>query len=91
MSIFDVDYFTKWIEAKPLAKITANNIVKFLKNIPSRFRIPQCFVTDNGTQFVNKYMRRLLEEPSIKQYFTYVEHPQTNRLVESAKGSSSHE
>ncbi|KAK2357562.1 protein NYNRIN [Trifolium repens] len=34
--IVGVDYFTKWIEAEPLAKITAFNILRFFKrNIPT--------------------------------------------------------
>ncbi|GAU40562.1 hypothetical protein TSUD_35790 [Trifolium subterraneum] len=53
--IVAVDYFTKWIEAKPLAKISASNILRFFKrNILARFGIPQVVVTNNGTQFTNK-------------------------------------
>ncbi|GAU10509.1 hypothetical protein TSUD_422870, partial [Trifolium subterraneum] len=52
--IVAVDYFTKWIEAEPLAKISASNILRFFKrDVIARFRIPQVVVTDNGTQFTN--------------------------------------
>nr|KYP72079.1 Pol polyprotein [Cajanus cajan] len=48
-----IDYFTKWIEACPLAKITTENVQKFIwKNIICRFRIPHTPVTDNGRQFI---------------------------------------
>lgn len=53
--IMDVDYFTKGIEAEPLAKITARDVLHFYKrNILSRFGVPLAIITDNGTQFTNK-------------------------------------
>nr|KYP32899.1 Pol polyprotein [Cajanus cajan]KYP50683.1 Pol polyprotein [Cajanus cajan] len=48
-----VDYFTKWIEACPLTKITAENVQKFTcKNIICRFGIPHSLITDNDKQFM---------------------------------------
>ncbi|XP_058767422.1 uncharacterized protein LOC131641112 [Vicia villosa] len=36
-----VDYFTKWIEAEALAKITAENVLRFYKrNVLARFGVP---------------------------------------------------
>ncbi|XP_073137071.1 uncharacterized protein [Henckelia pumila] len=47
-----VDYFSKWVEAEPLAKITENEVLNFLwKNIVCRFGIPRRLVSDNGRQF----------------------------------------
>ena len=47
------DYFTKWVEAEPLAQIRETNIIKFIRrNILSRFGIPRAFVSDNRTEFV---------------------------------------
>ncbi|GKB12574.1 reverse transcriptase domain-containing protein [Tanacetum coccineum] len=52
--IMAIDYFTKWMEAKPLATITGKQVVNFAyDNIVYRFRILATIVTDNGTQFVN--------------------------------------
>ncbi|XP_038680931.1 uncharacterized protein LOC119981862 [Tripterygium wilfordii] len=46
------DYFTKWIEAKPLAKIIDFETKKFVwESIITRFGIPYVLVSDNGTQF----------------------------------------
>lgn len=58
------DYFTKWIEVKPLATISAQNVQKFLwENIITRFGIPYVVITDNGFQFIdrklNEFMRGL--------------------------------
>lgn len=49
-----VDYVTKWIEAKPLAKIR-EKMTEFLKEyIIFRFGVPRIVVTDNGTQFAGQ-------------------------------------
>ncbi|GKD61625.1 reverse transcriptase domain-containing protein [Tanacetum coccineum] len=43
------DYFTKWIEAKPVVTITGNQIKKFLwDNIVCRFRLLGEIISDNG-------------------------------------------
>nr|KYP42570.1 Pol polyprotein [Cajanus cajan] len=58
-----VDYFTKWIEAEPLATITAHNVQKFLwKNIITRFGIPHAIVTDNGLQFTDQKLNKFLQD-----------------------------
>nr|KYP50147.1 Pol polyprotein [Cajanus cajan] len=80
-----VDYFTKWIEACPLAKITTENVRKFTwKNIVCRFGIPHTIVTDNGRQFVAGEFEDFLRELGIKHFPTSVEHPQTNGQAEAA-------
>lgn len=39
--VVTVDYFTKWVEAKPLATITAATITRFVwKSVVCRFGIP---------------------------------------------------
>ncbi|XP_027922549.1 uncharacterized protein LOC114180429 [Vigna unguiculata] len=47
-----IEYFTKWIEAEPVASISANVIRAFLwKRIVCRFGVPHRLISDNGTQF----------------------------------------
>ncbi|XP_042437266.1 uncharacterized protein LOC122023266 [Zingiber officinale] len=47
-----VDYFSKWVEAEALVRITEGAIIQFLwKNILCRFDIPHKLVSDNGRQF----------------------------------------
>ena len=39
--VMGIDYFTKWVEAEPLAKITQQNVKNFVwKNIMCRFGVP---------------------------------------------------
>ena len=80
-----IDYFTKWIEAKPLAKITTKQVAQFVwENIICRYGIPRVMVTDNGTQFNNAEFRRYCEDYSIELRFTSVAHPQANGQAEVA-------
>ncbi|KAL0456208.1 UNVERIFIED_CONTAM: hypothetical protein Slati_0960000 [Sesamum latifolium] len=47
-----IDYFTKWVEAEPLARITEGEVMKFIwKNIICRFGLPRELISDNGRQF----------------------------------------
>jgi hypothetical protein len=44
------DYFTKWVEAIPLKKVTSENMIEFVKeHIIYRFGIPQTITTNQGT------------------------------------------
>nr|KYP39540.1 Pol polyprotein [Cajanus cajan] len=71
-----MDLFTKWIKAKPLANISAKNII-------TRFGIPSALVTDNGLQFTNQKLNEFLAGLGIQHKVTSVEHPQTNGQAES--------
>ncbi|RDX88243.1 hypothetical protein CR513_30191, partial [Mucuna pruriens] len=80
-----VDYFTKWIEAEPVAVISADRVKKFLwKKIICRFGLPAIIVSDSGTQFASKTMAEFCQRLGIKQVFTSVEHPQTNGQAKAA-------
>jgi hypothetical protein len=49
-----VNKFTKWIEAKPLAKIGSMQVVDFIQDIIFRFGVPNSIITNNGTQFTRE-------------------------------------
>nr|KYP32782.1 Pol polyprotein [Cajanus cajan] len=83
--IVGIDYFTKWVEAEPLARITAANVQRFTwKKIICRYGLPQALTTDNGKQFVDKNFEQFLVQLGIKHKVTSVEHPQTNGQAEAA-------
>ncbi|KAK6145184.1 hypothetical protein DH2020_022004 [Rehmannia glutinosa] len=78
-----VDYFSKWVEAEPLAKITEDNIMDFMWNfIVSQYGWPRDLVSDNGTQFHGKRIRSWLAGIKVTHHFTSVAHPQANGHVE---------
>ncbi|GKC05683.1 reverse transcriptase domain-containing protein [Tanacetum coccineum] len=86
--IVAVDYFTKWIEAKPLAKTTGKEVKKFVwDNIVCRYGLPKIIVTDNGTNFVHDPFKSWCKKLNITQINTAVAHPQANGLVERANRS----
>ncbi|GKF39205.1 reverse transcriptase domain-containing protein, partial [Tanacetum coccineum] len=86
--IVAIDYFIKWIEAKPVATITGNQVKKFeWDNIVCRFRLPGEIISNNGKQFRDNPFKDWCEKLNIKQRFASVKHLQTNGQVERANRS----
>ncbi|GJU66245.1 reverse transcriptase domain-containing protein [Tanacetum coccineum] len=86
--IVAIDYFTKWVEAKPLVKITGKEIIRFvMDNIICRYGLPRVIVTDNGAQLVSDPFKSWCTRFEIQQMNTAVAHPQANGLVERANRS----
>lgn len=86
--IVGIDYFTKWIEAKPLATITGNQVKKFAwDNIVCRYGMWGEIVSDNGKQFRGNPFKDWCEKLNIKQRFASFKHPQANGLVERSNRS----
>ncbi|XP_065012776.1 uncharacterized protein LOC135641343 [Musa acuminata AAA Group] len=77
--IFGVDYFTKWVEVKPLVSITEKQVQNFTwKNINTRFRISKAIITNNGTQFNNTKFKAYCQSYGIQLKFSSIVHSQTN-------------
>ncbi|GKE12841.1 reverse transcriptase domain-containing protein [Tanacetum coccineum] len=86
--IVAIDYFTKWLEAKPITSITGKQVKNFsFDNILCRFGVPATIITDNGTQLINDPFKSWAEGLGIKLVSTSVYHPQANRAVERANQS----
>jgi hypothetical protein len=80
-----VEYFSKWIEAKPLATITSATVQKFFwQNIVCRFGVRKAITVDNGTQFDAKTFKDICDRIGTKIHFASVRHPKSNGLVERA-------
>ncbi|GJS38206.1 reverse transcriptase domain-containing protein [Tanacetum coccineum] len=80
--IVAMDYFTKWIEAKPVATITGTQVKKFVwDNVVCRFGLPGEIISDNGKQFRDNPFKDWCEKLSIRQCFASVKHPQANGLA----------
>jgi hypothetical protein len=82
-----VEYFSKWIEAKPLATITLATVQKFFwPNIVCRFGVSKAITMDNGTQFDAETFKDFCDQIGTKIHFASVRHPESNGLVERANG-----
>ncbi|GJW25269.1 reverse transcriptase domain-containing protein [Tanacetum coccineum] len=84
--IVAIDYFTKWIEAKPLVKITGKEVIRFvMDNLICRFGLPRIIVTDNGAQLVNEPFKGWCTRFKIQQMNTTSGKPTTAKCF-SGKG-----
>ena len=79
-----IDYFTKWIEAKPLANIRDVDAKRFVwKNIVTRFGVPHALISNNGLQFDSKIFRSYCGELGITNMYSTPAYPQRNGQVEA--------
>lgn len=77
--IVAIDYFTKWEEAKLLAKITNTNAKKFIwKNIICRFGLSRIIITDNSKQFDNKSFLDFCSKLGIENQYSSLHYLQAN-------------
>jgi transposase InsO family protein len=82
-----VEYFSKWVEAKPLLSITSATIQKFFcQNIVCRFGVPFEVTVDNDKQFDTADFREFCTYLGTRLCFASVYHPQSNGAVERANG-----
>ena len=80
--VVGIDYFTKWVEAEPLATITEKNIRSFVwRNIICRYGIPRVLVSNNGKQFNNSAFKDFCSELGIKNHYSSPAHLQSNGQV----------
>jgi len=80
-----IEYFTRWIEVKPLATITSKTIKKFFwQNIICRFGVPSLLTVDNGKQFDSEKFKEFYRSIGTKIAFASVYHPESNGAVERA-------
>jgi transposase InsO family protein len=77
-----VDKFTKWIEVKSTALITAAKAVEFIKEIMYMFCVPNNIITDNGTQFTVREFKVFCADSGMKITYASVSHLQSNAQVE---------
>ena len=78
---------SKWPEAIPLKRMTARSVADGLVEIFSRTGIPLQLVSDQGTQFVGKVVRKLCECLHIDRIRTTPYHPEGNGVVERLHGT----
>jgi hypothetical protein len=81
-----IDKFTKWIEYKPIAKLTPDRVVDFIANILHRFGFPNSIITDLGSNFTANQFWEFYENACIEVKYVSVAHPRANGQVERVNG-----
>jgi hypothetical protein len=81
-----IDKFTKWIEYKPIAKLTSDRVVDFISDILHRFGFPNTIITDLGSNFTANQFWEFSENARIEVKYVSVAYPRANGQVERANG-----
>jgi hypothetical protein len=83
--VIAVEYFTKWIEAKPLTNVSSSTIKKFFwQNIIYQYGVPKHITVDNAKYFDNAMFKEFCQQIFTKVASTSVYHPKSNEAVEKA-------
>lgn len=78
-----VDYFTKWVEAFPVADQRADTIAKlFVEHVVCRHGVPEELLSDRGANFLSDLIQSVCDILGVKKINTSGYHPQTDGLVE---------
>jgi hypothetical protein len=84
-AVVAVEYFTKWIEAKPLVTITIVELKGFFwQSIICHFGVPRKIIVDNAKQFNCHIFKDFCHQMGVEAAFASVYHPQSNEAVEKA-------
>ena len=67
--VVGIDYFPKWVQAEPLAKIIQQNVKNFVWKSICRLGVPRVLVSDNGWQFDNTSFRDFCEQLGINNHY----------------------
>jgi hypothetical protein len=61
-----IDKFTKWIEYKPITKLSTDTVVSFICDILPRFGFPNTIITDLGSYFHSHEFREFYERSAMR-------------------------
>ena len=79
-----IDTFSRWVELVPIKDTGSETAAKAILQYIGRYGAPSSFLTDNGTQFVNKTVKELLNLIEIEHCTIHPYSHQENGIVERA-------
>ena len=77
-----MDYATKWPEAYPMKAVDSESVARTLIDIFARLGVPDELLTDNGSNFTSRLMKRFYDLTGIHHLKTSAYHPATDGMVE---------
>ena len=77
-----VDAFSKWPEIIEMTSTTTANTIRVLREIFTRYGLPEQLVSDNGPQFVSSKFSEFCKSNGIKHYRVAPYHLASNGLAE---------
>jgi hypothetical protein len=81
-----IDKFTKWLEYKPITKLTPDRVVDFIFDILHRFGFPNTIITDLGSNFTANQFWEFYKNACIEVKYVSVAHARANGQVKRANG-----
>jgi hypothetical protein len=81
-----IDKFTKWIEYKPITKLTSDRVVDFIFDILHSFSFPNTIIMDLGSNFTINQFWEFCENTCIEVKYVSIAHPRANGQVERVNG-----
>jgi transposase InsO family protein len=79
-----VDYYSRWIEIKPLKTQTSEAVIKEMRNIFMTHGLPEILISDNGTQFVSSEFEQYRKEMGFTLLTSSPHFPHGNAEAERA-------
>jgi hypothetical protein len=73
-----IDKFTKWIEYKPITKLSADRVVSFIYDMLHRFGFANTIIMDLGSNFHSHQFWDFCEHSAIEVKYFLVAHPRAN-------------
>jgi hypothetical protein len=78
--------FTKWIEVRPVVKVTSEEAAKFMRDMTHRFGVPNRIIIGLSIAFTGSTFWDFCQDNTIDVYYSSVAHPRYNGQVECANG-----
>lgn len=74
-----VDHVSKWVEAEAYPTNDVKVVMRFPhKYVFTRFGTPRAIISDEGSYFVNKWLKLLLDKYDVKHKIATACHPYSN-------------
>ncbi|GKB11688.1 reverse transcriptase domain-containing protein, partial [Tanacetum coccineum] len=80
--LVEVDYLSKWVEAKALPTNDARVVCEFFKSLFALFGAPRAIISDHGTHFCNDQFAKVMLKYGVTHRLSTAYHPQTSGQVE---------